>query len=356
MQIIDTFSGIGGFSLAGNWLGWRPICFCEIDPWCQKVIKKHWPDVSVFDDIKELTYEKILGGTKWNPSEPTIIVGGFPCQPFSAAGKRKGKNDNRYLWPEMLRVIREIKPAYVVGENVAGLLSMENGRTLERILLDLEDEGYQVEVFVIPACGVGAWHRRDRVWIVAYHTDTGIETMRRERENTISRCQDAADPGLFRPKECQEQAAGIEQCGKGDAANTEIPKRQSTGNTWPRGNGFTDLCQDVSDTDNERPQGRECRELPECSSKQFIGQGNSQNDGTNGQPESCLGGVADDVPTRMDGYFSREPEGIPRVAIGIKDRVNRLKGLGNAVVPQVVYEIFKAIDEQNQRSPEGKRN
>jgi len=320
MQIIDLFSGIGGFSLAGRWAGWETVCFCEIDQWCRKVLNKNFPGVPIFDDIKELTYEKILGGTKWNPVRPTIVVGGFPCQPFSAAGKRQGRSDDRYLWHEMLRVIRETQPAYVVGENVAGLLSMENGRTLEGVLTDLEYEGYRVEVFVIPACGVGAWHRRDRAWICAYRPCANDKEFAKSSEDAT------------------------------DTQRTELKPNSNSRTGWNR---FTDSCKDVSHTPSigmegseadreQEPQTQIRPELPGCD---CAGDG-----GKEGQFKSGLGLLADGIPS-----WVAEPVGVPRVATGIKDRVNKLKGLGNAVVPQVVYEIFKVIDqyEQNQRSLTG---
>ena len=171
MQIIDLFSGIGGFSLAGHWAGWQTVQFCEIDTFCGRVLEKNFPGIPIHQDIKTLTRDNILENGIWRPSEPTIVVGGFPCQPYSHAGRRKGNDDDRALWPQMLRIVREVEPAWVVGENVAGLLSMDGGRVFDGIVTDLENAGYSVEVFVIPACAVGAPHRRDRVWIVASNSD-----------------------------------------------------------------------------------------------------------------------------------------------------------------------------------------
>jgi len=155
----SLFSGIGGFDLAAQWMGWDNVFQVEIDDYCQKVLTKNFPNVKRYGDIKEF---------KGKRGSVDILSGGFPCQPFSVAGKRKGESDDRYLWPEYLRIIREIQPTYVVGENVGGLTSMDDGKTLEGIFSDLEGEGYTVESFIIPACGVGAWHRRGRIWIIAY--------------------------------------------------------------------------------------------------------------------------------------------------------------------------------------------
>ena len=152
---LDLFSGIGGFALAARWAGFRTIGFCDNEPFAQAVIKKHWPEVPIHGDIKA------LDGTAYRGV--TLLTGGFPCQPFSNAGKRRGKDDDRYLWPEMLRVIQEARPAWIVGENVIGII----GLALDQVCSDLEAEGYEVEPIIIPACGVDAPHRRNRVWIIA---------------------------------------------------------------------------------------------------------------------------------------------------------------------------------------------
>lgn len=166
MQVIDLFAGIGGFSLAAHKLGWETICFCEIGDFACKVLKKNFPGIPVHKDIRTLNKEKIKS-YGWEEEKPTIITGGFPCQPFSTAGKRSGTKDDRYLWPEMLRIIKEIKPKWIIGENVTGILTMDNGDLFNEICLDLENQGYKVETFVLPAISKGAPHRRDRVWITA---------------------------------------------------------------------------------------------------------------------------------------------------------------------------------------------
>jgi len=152
----SLFSGIGGFDLAAEWMGWENVFQVEWDKYCQKVLAKNFPNVKRYGDIKE------FDGTKYR-GLVDIISGGFPCQPFSIAGKRKGKDDDRYLWPEYLRIIREAKPTFVTGENVPGIIELE----LDNIIADLEGEGYTTEQFIIPACAVNAPHRRDRIWIIA---------------------------------------------------------------------------------------------------------------------------------------------------------------------------------------------
>ena len=157
MKVLDLFSGIGGFSLGLERAGFETVAFCEIEDYPRKVLAKHWPDIPIHRDIRELDGEQYRGTVD-------VVCGGFPCQPFSAAGKRRGSDDDRHLWPEMFRVIREIQPAWVIGENVTGLEGME----LDNCASDLEGVGFAVQVFDIPACGVGAIHRRHRLWIVAH--------------------------------------------------------------------------------------------------------------------------------------------------------------------------------------------
>jgi len=267
----SLFSGIGGFDLAAEWVGWENVLQVENDKFCNKVLKKNFPKVKRYGDIKEF---------KGHKGQCDIISGGFPCQPFSHAGKRQGEADNRYLWPEMLRVISEIKPSWVVGENVAGLISLENGKTLERIFTDLETEGYEIESFIIPACGVGAWHKRDRIWIIAY------------TESYSCNDEYSSKPG-----------------------SQKISEKRFNGNNIPR-------CKDVSDTDSERRCSRK-------GGKQYASD------------------VREPSRSQESGQWDVEPE-LGRVAHGISNRVDRLKGLGNSIVPQVAYELFKAIEYDNQ--------
>lgn len=346
MRHLDLFAGIGGFSLAAQWMGWETVAQVEWDEWCQKVLAKNFPDALRFGDIVE--FNKMLEngenitntesrksgeqktGDGWQNisrrSEKThgqlsigridILTGGFPCQPFSHAGKRKGTDDSRYLWPAMLETIRRVKPSYVVGENVAGLVSMENGKTLDRILSDLEDEGYTTEQVIIPACAVGAWHRRDRIWIIAHSVN---------RTDRAIRGQSGETEGL--PCECGEAGYSGESCG----TDSEVydAHRHNQG------------LQGGAQTGNIR-SSREKRNQQSERYRQCLGR-------ENGQSQSLVGGMAYGLPCWVDGYWDREPEGVPRVATGVKDRVNRLKGLGNAIVPQVAYQIFKAIEQYEKK-------
>lgn len=197
MKHIDLFSGIGGFALATEMV-WDSVehVFCDNEPFSQAIIKKHWPQSQIYGDIRTLTadaeYQRITrkfgnfecskgetqkGGKKsiWsgktrnsNTESIDLLTGGFPCQPFSQAGRRLGTEDDRHLWPEMLRVIREFHPRWIIGENVGGLVTWNEGMVLEQVQSDLEGEGYEVQAFIIPACALNAPHRRDRVWIVAH--------------------------------------------------------------------------------------------------------------------------------------------------------------------------------------------
>ena len=160
----SLFSGIGGFDLAAEWMGWTNAFHCEWEEFPRKVLQYHFPESKSYGDINETDF------TIWN-KKIDILTGGFPCQPYSAAGKRLGKEDERHLWPQMLRAIREIEPRWVIGENVYGLVSWNEGLVFEEVQVDLENEGYEVQPYILPAASVNAPHRRDRVWFVAKYTN-----------------------------------------------------------------------------------------------------------------------------------------------------------------------------------------
>jgi DNA (cytosine-5)-methyltransferase 1 len=180
LKVLDLFSGIGGFTLGLDSTGFfETVKFVEMDKYCQKVLQKNFPNIPIEEDIKNV---------KGKEYEADVITGGFPCQPFSVAGKQKGTNDNRYLWPEMLRLIREIKPEFVIGENVQGLINLQNGMVLRQVQDNLESEGFEVQCFLIPASGIGAWHQRYRVWIVGHSQHNGLLAAEK-------RCRDEKDYG-----------------------------------------------------------------------------------------------------------------------------------------------------------------
>ena len=300
----SLFSGIGGAEIAASWLGWNNVFHCEIQEFQRKVLEYWFPNSISYEDITKTDF------TEWR-GRIDVLTGGFPCQPFSVAGKRKGADDNRYLWTEMLRAIREIQPAWVVGENVNGLLSMvqpsedvkvgrtddlfeenyiyrtEQQFTIDAICEDLEYAGYSVQPFVIPACAVGAPHRRDRVWIVAHHTDTGVEGLQQGRKDRIS------ELGLTIDTKCERWAKGRNEYGK-----------------------------------SEISQEKECR------AEQFSGTGSPQGWWRNFPTQSPVCSRNDGLPFRMADLAISFP----------KWRSKSIEALGNAWVPQVAYEIFKAID------------
>ncbi len=166
-RVLDLFSGIGGFSLGLERAGMQTVAFCEIDAFCRRVLAKHWPTTPVYDDIRQLTARRLHHD---NIPHIDLICGGYPCQPFSIAGRQRGENDPRHLWPEMHRLIREIRPRWVICENVAGHVELG----LDTVLADLEHAGYAATPVIIPACAVGAPHRRDRVWIIAHAAGVGL--------------------------------------------------------------------------------------------------------------------------------------------------------------------------------------
>ena len=307
----SLFSGIGGFDLAAQWMGWNNIFQVEKDDWCRKVLAKNFPKTERFADIKDFT------GYEYT-NRIDVISGGFPCQPFSVAGQRKGKDDDRYLWEEMLRVIATIKPTYVVGENVTGII----GLALDTVLSDLEAQNYTTETFIIPACSKNAWHRRDRVWIVAYANSIGREN--EQKENGKPLCNGE------RNNKATEQSREQQQCRTGKSSsvfsNTESKlsnERKHGEHTEQReiqlqtgGSNSVSAYTDGIRWENSiygEEQGREASELRNAYQEQY---GN---------------------------YWEAEP-GVGRVVDGLPGRVDRLKGLGNAIVPQVAYEIFSAIE------------
>lgn len=177
MKVLDLFSGIGGFSLGLERAGMQTVAFCEIEPFCQRVLQKHWPDTPIINDVKNINATELK---KYGIESIDLICGGFPCQPFSVAGKKKGKQDDRDLWPEMFRIIKELQPRWIIGENVANFVNMEFTRTK----IDLESEGYSVQPFIIPACAVEAPHQRNRIWIVAHNNSQRTEVSSKRQQST----------------------------------------------------------------------------------------------------------------------------------------------------------------------------
>lgn len=295
MKVLDLFSGIGGFALGLEAAGMNTVAFCEQDTYCQKVLKKHWPKIPIHSDITELNGYEYRGTVD-------LVCGGFPCQPFSVAGKQLGTEDDRALWPEMLRVIREVAPRWVIGENVSGIIPME----LDKVLFDLEGEGYTCWTFVLPACAVDAHHRRDRVWVVA-HTDSKSQPVGSQYEQRMVAHSISSS---------RRQSKRLAQ-----RADKEAKRASNTSHSARSG-------QNVSNPHRQGLQGG-----------QKIGNAKGIWAGGNEQPERCVN----------DGWATWLPEPrVGRVADGIPNRSHRLKALGNAVVPPLVAEIGRLVMQKNE--------
>jgi len=337
MKVLDLFSGIGGFSLGLERAGMETVAFCENDKFCQKVLAKHWPDVPVHTNIEELDGREYKGTVD-------LICGGFPCQPFSVAGQQRGKEDDRALWPEMLRVIREVEPAWIIGENVPGIINME----LDNVLSDLEGAGYSCQTFVIPACAVDAKHRRDRVWIIASHTNFKSKPGGSQYEAERSRQLDGAhaESEFSKRAEPEGNQRGKPEIPTGNRGHAVAHANSGLGNQQKEQiqagrNAANSSGEDVADTSIKRLQGSEETgdSLGSGTNREQLSArfgGVSGRDKPSAQPG--MGGMVDGVSRWMD-----EPEGIPRVIGKVPDRVHRLKALGNAVVPQVVEVLGRMV-------------
>ena len=373
----SLFFGIGGFDLAAEWVGWKNVFHCEINEFCAQILKYHFPNAYHYEDIKTTDF------TKWR-GKINVLSGGFPCQSFSLAGRRKGAEDDRYLWPQMLRAIQEIKPDWVVGENVAGIITMvqpgkavELGRSatlfgedykdeeiqqqyvIETVCQDLEHSGYSIQPILIPACAVGAPHRRDRVWFIANRTDTGAESMQQAGQNSIHAVGFASNTCCIR------------RTGRRSKGYREEDKKSVRAGIFRKIEGFVGK-QPVADTDSDRQWERTCEQEPinerfgttnycygcengdpayskstRSEGKCGYGQRKVQFNGRNSkyiqtcwekfptQPPVCRGN--DGLPFDVDDLAISFP----------KWRAESIKAYGNAIVPQVAYEIFKAIETIN---------
>lgn len=394
---LSLFSGIGGLDLAAEWAGFRTVGQCEWANYPTKVLEKHWPDVPKWRDIRTLTKESFYERTGLRTVD--IISGGFPCQPFSVAGKQRGKGDDRYLWPEMVRVVKEFRPTWVVGENVTGIIRM----ALPDILSELEACGYRTRAFHIPASGVGARHHRYRVAIVGYAEHNGLSaatvhggiekagTGQQERAETpceppgagkpgdctamgrASNLENASRFGWNQPEDVREQPGRTEPERTGEimadaksAFTRGLPVRADAEKPGFIGSGQNVQYADCTGCEEQHPSGKPDRKGFPCrgcnvgrinaESREYIGNGKEKHaERKRRTTQPGLGGMADGFPRGMDRdglinhYWDVEPD-IPRLAAGVQDRVGRLKALGNAVVPQQFYPIFRAIAEIEKRS------
>lgn len=382
---LSLFSGIGGLDLAAEMAGFRTVGQCEWADYPTKVLENHWPDVPRWRDIRTLTKENFYERTKIRTVD--IVSGGFPCQPFSVAGKRRGREDDRYLWPEMLRVIRELRPRWVVGENVAGIVNM----ALDQVYIDLENEGYAVQALIIPACGVDAPHRRDRCAIVAYYNTVRCDLWGSSRQGVYGdSTRHEADTG----GEYVEDANGNGLGWKGDLCNLQCLQEQnrkreanfsckpgqiSAAVAHPESDGlqrewtcweqivgtrsektqFERCCDVLSNTDDRGEPLRRARELSAVEKSgggrpDHGGRAEEYDAGERWAAQPGLGGVADGLSSWLDrgmsapGHWIPEPN-IPRLTTKRDHRKDRLQCLGNAVVPQQFYPVFQAIADTERR-------
>lgn len=373
----SLFSGFDAPSVAASWMGWENAFHCEITPFCNEILKYWFPDSEHYEDITKTDFSQWKGRID-------VLTGGFPCQPFSLAGQRKGADDNRYLWPHMLRAIREIRPAWVIGENVTGILTMvQSGKETEvgsqtslfgednrkRVLLrqeyvvetickDLEREGYSVQPMLIPACAVGAPHRRDRVWFVAHRTNTRVEDVRREWENTI--LSDGIAPNAQCPigrqvhQEIQPEKPDGDSTDRNgyewDATNSNSEKLQE----WLKTGRRSNEAENRARMDNGIERFGSLRYAPYSYNKRLqgcINFGSVGKEKKKSSHEQFSGSLFPDwqnFPTQSP--VCRGNDGLPFNVDNLtipftKWRQESVKGYGNAIVPQVILEIFKAIEE-----------
>jgi DNA (cytosine-5)-methyltransferase 1 len=280
----SLFSGIGGFDLAAEWMGWENVFHCEWMEFPRKVLDYYWPNADSHIDICKTDFKKYA-------NKIDILTGGWPCQPFSHAGKRKGTKDERFLWHEMLRAIQEIKPKFVIGENVLGITNIDGGLVFEQVCVDLETQGYEVQPFIIPACAKNAPHRRDRCWFIATNTNGN----------------------------------GLHQCNCDDEINAS-----------ERGiNAFGNVSESHGNGDVANPNFGEPKQPTFNCRMGRLGKQHEKDSWKFFPTQSPICGGDDGIPTELDGItFS-------------KWRAESIKGYGNAIVPQVAFELFKVIEKIN---------
>lgn len=413
MKHLDLFSGIGGFALGLQKVGFETVAFCDIEKYCQHLLKQKWNGIKIYSDVREITKEKFKAD---GIESPEIITGGFPCQPFSVAGSRKGTDDNRHLWPEMFRIIKEFKPRWIIGENVRGIVSIQDGLVFETVCTDLESEGYEVQTFNIPAVGVGAPHKRERIWIVANSrcsirgkqssrnsesigsrtfkktersTDTSKITGSSERAETMAdteskrtgennerlRSRTSGISGREGTTRIQEDVAnsntgnveaGCERQRRIREENTkERQSNNATGSSEVMANTNESISRErqifgnpndkgrgASETRREslQPEDRQTRTDNLGSGSEVMANTNSERQQEQCRPKSIQeeGNELECSSSQSGGNFWDIEPDVGRVVNGLPGRVHRLKGLGNAIVPQIAQEIGKAIMKAEQ--------
>ena len=332
------FEGIGGFSIAAKWMGWETLAWCEWNDFGQKVLKYHFPEAEGFGDITKTDFTKYA-------NRIDILTGGFPCQPYSVAGKQLGTEDERHLWPEMLRAIREVQPCYVVGENVSGLVNWNGGLVFEQVQIDLANEGYEILPFILPACAINAPHRRDRVWFIAYSHNARAN--RRSETNGNRQTENEGRQGQPQFEYRTDGSNGItENSNKVRWGGNEWKKEP---NEWKQRQPSTGNNEPISTNNGEakvfsNPAGegleRCCREKQSKQIGSRYSKGNYWEQFPT-QPPLC--GGDDGLPKELDGIT------FP------KWRTESIKAYGNAIVPQVAFQIFKALESVHGHSSQRTR-
>jgi len=327
----SLFSGIGGFDLAAQWMGWENAFHCEINPFGRHVLNYYWPKAISYEDITKTDF------TVWR-GRIDVLTGGFPCQPFSLAGKRKGTEDERHLWPEMLRAIREIKPRWIVGENVFGLVNWDGGLVFEQVQADLEAEGYEVQPYILPACAVGAPHRRDRVWFVAHAIDSHARgaSGRHEGAGGTERIQErnemeqSGEPSGIWGISTDPSIKGLEKPGQ-----TGFGKHEAEDREWMVDRP-EQLCRYASDPNGQQRRKGGVYATESETAKRHTGAFDTRGDWR----------TWSDFPTQspVRGRNDGIPSGLAGITVS-KHRNESIKAYGNAIVPQVVYQIFKSIQQ-----------
>ena len=322
----SLFSGIGGFDLASEWMGWDNKFHCEWENFPRKILKHYWPEAVSYGNIKETDF------TIWR-NKIDILTGGFPCQPYSSAGKRLGKEDDRHLWPEMLRAIREIKPRWIVGENVRGLVNWAEGLVFEEVCAELEAEGYKVQPFLLPACGVGAPHRRDRIWFVAFKDSNengwgSVEWKEKSQERRFGNSCTRSNEQISSNNEQTRITAYSDGAVKGNGQRKDTQEKREV---WR--DEKSDVPRELSSDGNVAYSKSEQSKRKQNDSRASTSEFCKIKDWEQFPTQSPICGGDDGLPFELD-----------RITFP-KWRKESIKGYGNAIVPQVVYQIFKSIQE-----------
>jgi len=314
VNVLDLFSGIGGFSLGLESTGFfKTIAFVEKDKFCQKVLQKNFPNIPIEDEIRNVKGKRF---------KADVITGGFPCQPFSVAGKRRGADDDRFLWDETIRIVSEQKPKWFIGENVEGIINIQDGLVFRQIHDDLESEGFEVQSLVIPASGVGAWHQRKRVWIIA-NTNKFRCTQHNETKKKKSKWgSKTSSMSSGTQNVSNSKYTGLQNKSWREFRELEKESKREKESRNKSSLRFTASGSNVSNTNEQRTQ------VPIKREHTSIEMSGSSSKETWWQTQSSLCRVPNGVSYELD-----------------KDRANRIKALGNSIVPQIAREIGKAIME-----------